>query len=52
MSPDDISLAADCLIQFYPDDVENSLEGDLLQVSALLQSFETSDTGNIAKTVQ
>ena len=46
MSPDEISSAADCLVRFYPDDLENSLEGELLQFSALLQSFETSDTGN------
>jgi len=48
MTPDDISLAADCLVRLYPDDLENSLEGELLQFSALLQSFETSDTGNNA----
>ena len=46
MSPGDISSAADCLVRFYPDDLENSLEGELLQFSALFQSFETSDTGN------
>jgi hypothetical protein len=46
MSPCDISSAADCLLRFYPDDLENSLECDLLQFSALLQSLETKDNGN------
>ena len=46
MSLGDISSAADFLVRFYPDDLENSLEGELLQFSALFQSFETSNTDN------
>ena len=46
MSPGDFSSAADCLVRFYPVDLENSLEGELLQFSALIQSFGTCDADN------